>query len=386
MHQKLRKTRFAGSALTSILLGIGFLALTLRVSAIAPISDDSELFITGVATVSSNSNLFLSHTDVTSATIYDLVPGLSYEFGKTNSDTTGQLAYDEDFQMIRKTGANLNKQLANAVFWTKYDDTKNKLNLDASFHQADQPEVGIQNLPFLVDRDLYEADALGEVAVTEKTSFGAGAAYDDTEYHTPGYVNYSYFEVPVNYYFQVEPKLDLSAGFRYRDNTLGTGGIDSKDYFYNVGARGEFTPLLTGEFNIGYQEEKPVRGPTLDSLGLNSKFTLAVDPKTSLFLTGTEDYSYAPIGSPIRATGGTGGLKSQLTDQWSINGQVGYTRNTYLTTTQRDDFYTAQLGISFQINVHMSVTAAYTYSEDQSNIALDSFNDNIFSVSGSLHF
>ena len=370
----------------TLLISASLLGFASHASAVAPISDDSELFVTANVSASENDNLFLSHANATSAIVYDIAPGLSYEFGKNNALTSGQLAYWEDFQIFSKFGSRLNNQLANVVFWTKYDDAKNKLNVDASYHQADQAQVGIQNLSFLVNRDLYHVDALGEVSVTEKTSLGAGVAYDDTNYQTAGYTDYRYTEVPVNYYFKVEPKLDLSAGFRYRDNTLGAGGIDSTDYFYNVGLRGELTPLLTGQFNVGYQEEKLVNRTKQDSLGLDSNFNYACDPKTSLTLGLISDYGYAAVGSAFRNSGINLGVTSALNDQWSLRGQVGYNRYAYITTAQKDNYYSGQLGISYLVNVHVTVGATYTYGQDNSNITLDSFKNNIFSVSGSLHF
>lgn len=354
--------------------------------AIAPMGDDAELFVTGVATVSENDNIFLSHTNATSSTILDLIPGLSYEFGKKDALTTGQFAYNEDFQMFSKSGNQLDYQLANVTFWVKYDDSANKFNFDASFHQADQAEVGLQNVPYLVERDLYHVDGTDEINLTEKSSVSAGAAFDDTHYQAAGYVDYYYTEVPVNVYLKVEPKLDLSAGFRYRDNELGTGGISSDDYYYNVGARGEFTPNLTGQFTVGYQQEKFDNGLTYGGLGIDSNFTYSVDPKTSVTFGVNDDFSYVATGAAIRSVGVTLGFNSAISDQWSINGQVGYSNYSYIATTQRDNYYSGRLGLSYIVNTHLTLSATYTYAQDQSNVLADSFTNNIVSISGSLRF
>jgi hypothetical protein len=126
----------------SLLLAAAFLCVAVRTKAIEPLGDNSELFITGVVTVSENDNIFLSNSNPTSSEITDLTPGLSYEFGKTDSQTQGQVAYYEDFQFFSKSGSQLDNQLGNFVFSTKYDDAKTKLNLDATWHQADEAEVG----------------------------------------------------------------------------------------------------------------------------------------------------------------------------------------------------------------------------------------------------
>ena len=246
--------------------------------------------------------------------------------------------------------------------------------------------MGIQNVGFLVQRDLYHADGTDEVSLTAKSSVSVGIAYDDTHYRAAGYDDYGYAEVPVNVYFKVEPKLDLSAGFRYRDNTVGGNGIDSSDYFYNVGARGEFTPSLTGQFNVGYQRAVLDNGTKYDGVGADSNFTYAADPKTTITLGVDNDFSYSALGQAFRDLAITLGFTSAISDQWSVNAQAGYTYYSYITSTQRDDFYTARAGVSYMISRNVTVSASYTYAQDSSNITLDSFKDNLFSISGALRF
>ena len=370
----------------SLLLAAAFLCVAVRTKAIEPLGDNSELFITGVVTVSENDNIFLSNSNPTSSEITDLTPGLSYEFGKTDSQTQGQVAYYEDFQFFSKSGSQLDNQLGNFVFSTKYDDAKTKLNLDATWHQADEAEVGIQNLAFLVDRDLYHIDGTGEVQITEKSSIGTGVVFDDTTYNTAGYANYKYVEVPVDYYFKVEPKLDLSAGFRYRSNTVGGNNIDSNDFYYNVGARGEFTPKLTGEFDVGYLQRNFDNGTTASGLGADSHFVYAVDPKNSVTLSIGDDYTYFPTGLPVRNLGIALGATSALSEQWSITGQLGYNHYAYITTTQIDNYYPVTVGVKYVIAKYLTVSANYTHSEDSSNVLVYNFRDDIFSVSASLHY
>jgi polysaccharide biosynthesis protein VpsM len=369
-----------------VIVAIAALLPTTRVTAFDAVGDDAELFATGLASAAYNDNIFLSHTNAKSDDVFDLVPGLSYEFGKRAADWTGQLAFNEDFQIFSSDGGALNNEFANAVFWTKYDDSKTKLNFDASFHQADQAEVGIQNVPFLVNRDLYHADGTGEWQVTDKSSVGTGLIYDDTDYRHVGFDSWQWTEVPVNYYYKFEPKLDLSAGFRFRDNTLGSGGLDSDDYYYNIGARGEFTPLLTGQFDVGYDVQELQTKGTQGGLGADSSFTLAATEKTSVTFGVTRDYAYAPGGSVYLDSGGYAAFNSALDTQWSVNGRFGYDLNSYTLTTQRDNIYSGKMGISYAFSTCLTFAGSYTYSEDSSNVTADSFTNNIFSVSASLHY
>jgi len=387
MHHKPDSHRGKRTFLAPLLAGAALVRAVAPAKAVAPMGDNAELFITGVATASENDNIFLSHANATSMGVFDLVPGLSYEFGKKNSLVTGKLAYSEDFQMFSKSGSQLDYQLANLLFVAKYDDEANKFDFNAIYYQADQAQVGIQNLAYLVKRDIYHVEGTDEVSLTAKSSVAVGASYDDTHYHQAGYVDYAYTTVPVNVYFKVEPKLDLSAGFRYRNDSLNnTGGLNGNNYFANVGARGEFTPSLTGQFNVGYQEEKLDNGKKFDGLGAISNFIYAADPKTSLNLGVSDDFSYSALGQGFRSSGVNLGFTTNLTDQWSVNGLLGYNLYRYATTTQRDTYINGRVGASYAVNRYLTLSVSYTYSHDDSNIVADSFQNNIYSISGSLRF
>jgi len=383
MNQQLNTAPDCPKHLLSQFLGgtLALLALASPLKAIVkPFDDNSELFVTGTASAAANDNIFLSHTGQKSSVIFDLVPGVSFESGNDTSVTQTKIDLSEDFQEY--TSGSLSNQLANASLTSRYDDDKAKLNFDANFHQYDQAQVGIQNVGFLVKRDESHVDGTGEVSFTEKTSGGIGAIFDDTVYKRSGFTNYQYFEVPVNYYYKFEPKLDGSAGFRYRDNTLGAGGINSHDYYYNVGARGEFTPSLTGEIDVGYQAHDLAHGGNQGGLGLDSRFTYAYSPKTSVIVSVNDDFGYSALGGGgYKQPNASLGVNTKLDEQWSANAQLSYAQYQYVTTPQRDDFYSAQVGVSYVYNTNISFRGAYNYAQDSSNITADSFKNNIFTVS-----
>jgi hypothetical protein len=371
----------------SLIVAFALPVLTDRASAFyKPGDDNSELFFTGTVNIAYNDNIFLSHDNEQSALIFDFIPGLSYESGKDTSIEQTRISVSEDFQEYAD-GKSFSNQLANAELFSRYDDDKMKLSFDGSFLQADQPEVGLQNLGYLEERDITNLNGTGEVQLTDKSSVGGSVIYSDTDYANSGFTNWSYFEVPVDYYWKVEPKLDLSAGFRYRDNTVGTGGVDSQDYYYNVGARGEFAPDLTGEIDVGYNQANFDRGGTQNGLGADSKFIYAYSPKTSVTVSLNDDYGYgANGGSGYRQPSASVGVNTALTEQWSFNAQVEYAQYQYIASPQRDDFYTAGVGLAYTVNRNISFRAAYNFAEDSSNIAGDSFRNNIVTFSASIRY
>jgi hypothetical protein len=368
-----------------LILTIAVLGAGARARAFVTLEGDDELIATGAASAQANDNLFLSHSNTKSDEVFDLTPGLELDYGK-NSLLKGVISAGEDFQLYG-SNSGLDTELASVAATGNYADDKTKFNFDGSFRQLDQATRDVHLLGTLVKRDLYHFDGLGEFSVADKTSVGVGVIYDDTEYQNPTFTNWQWVKIPVKYYYAVEPKLDVSAGFSYQDNQLGTGGVNSNEYFYNLGARGEFTPKLTGELNVGYEEISFDKGGNRGGLGVDSNLIYAYSPKTSFTLGVNNDFGYSAAGgASYRISGVNGGVTSQLSDQWQALGQIAYSRYDYISTTQKDNFYNGQIGLSYTISVHATATATYGYVEDSSNITPDSFTDNLFTLSLALRY
>lgn len=379
--------------LSIFLAGISALAFILpNANAIAPFSDNSALFITGVANAAYNSNLFLSHTHETSSGVFDFMPGLAYDFGQNGGQFSGSLSGYVDFQIIT-TDTHLDHTLPNLVYTSVYDDSKTKINLDASYHELDLATFDITDT--MVVRDVYHADLTGEEIITEKSSVGAGIFFDDTNYFKTGYADLETVAIPLDYYYEVEPKLDLSAGVRYRNNTVGGDGIDSHDLYYNIGARGEFSPLLTGEIDVGYNTQHMDLGRDHNGLGADASLVYAYSEKTNVVLGVTDDFGYGADGRALRQVSANLGFNSAISDQWAVDATGSFGHYSYYgqvpngsggTVQQSDDFYTLQAGITYIVSLNAKIRAGYTFQRDSSNVASASFNDNILNLAVSLSF
>jgi len=192
----------------------------------------------------------------------------------------------------------------------------------------------------------------------------------------------------VKYFYAVAPKTDLSLGFSYQNNMVGAPGIGSDQYFFNVGARGQFTGKLTGQFSVGYEQIDFNRGGRNNSgVGADSGFSYAATDKTTFTLGVLSGFGYSPqFGNSYRDLQPNVGFTSKMSDHWSIGGQAGYGRFTYISVPQQDDFYFGQGNLTFIMNPSVSFTGSYRYAEDDSNIAANSFTNNIFTVGVSLKY
>lgn len=346
------------------------------------LGNGASLAVTGDAGVKYNDNIFLSSSNAKSDSIIDLAPGLSLQFGG-ESLMQNTVSFSEDFQHYVDTD-NLDTGLAKADLLSAYDDGKMKLNVNAWFHQANQATRDVRGGNFLARRDLIHGDLTDEVAVTEKTSVSAGFGWDDTDYKRAGYVSWKWWELPLKYYYKIEPKLDLSAGFRYRDNQL-DNGANSTEYFYSVGARGELAPKAEGQVNVGLDQQRLSRGGTRNGFGIDSSVNYEVSPKTTAVFGIKNGYGYSSGGDSYRDFGLNGGVSSNVSDNLRISASLGYDKYSYV-TGQKDDFYQGQVGGAYLVNANVTVTGSYTYAKDKSNVAGASFKNNIVGVSAALRF
>ncbi len=366
------------------MIGAALVGTATQVNAAYKLGSDSELFVTATAGVQYNDNILLTQNGTKSDTIFDAAPGLLAIWGQS-SDVKGQASFSEDFSAY-SSNSGLNASLAKFDLTNKYDGGVSKVNFDGWFHQVDQATRDVRGAGSLVHRDLSHAGLDGENEITSKTSIKLGIVYDDTKYKQTGYTNWQWYEVPLNYYYKVEPKLDLSAGVRYKDNQLGTGGIDSKEYYYNVGARGELAPKLIGEFSVGLNNRKLNGLGTKDELGLESNFTYSYSPKTSITFGANNDFGYAADGKAYKTFGLNGGVEAQVSSELKLGGLLSYGRYSYSTVSRADDFYQGQVSATYLVNGFVSITGAYAYADNSPNVVLASFKNNILSVSATFRY
>ncbi len=243
-----------------------FALLALSASALtaAPfvaLGDNAELFLTGSVVANFDDNIYLRNGSAgrpeVNDTILTFTPGVDLVFGK-NAATTGNFYFREDIVRYSDNDQQ-NTELMNVGFNSIYSNGKSKLDVGASYYETAQNDTGAPG--DIVSRKSTAVRALTEFGVSEKTSVGAGVRWEKADYDAgPSYRDNRVWTVPLDAYFEYSPKLQWSAGYRYRATDLAGSAIDSKDHFFNIGARGEFTPKLTGQLRVGYGLRKLDRG------------------------------------------------------------------------------------------------------------------------------
>lgn len=341
------------------------------------VGDGAELFLTGTVGVRADDNIFLTAAKIDDV-ILDINPGVDLVFGK-NSATKGHFSYVESFSNYSDNDR-LNTALSAVNFSSNYDDGKSKLDAKAGYNQVNQNTFDVQGLS---RRDIGTAAVTAEISVTEKSSIAFGGSYSDTDYKRASLSDLAEFTVPVTYYYELNPKLDLSLGFRYRDSDVQLGS-DSKDYTYRVGFRGEFTPKVTGSLQVGFGTREYAVGGDKDILDLDAAVNFLISEKTTFQVNASNDFGTASSGQGQKSFSLGGTVINKATDELYVRAGLSYRALDYFTRT--DDFIEGQLGVDYTVNTNVTISGAYAYRNYESDLVGAGFRNNVFSLSANFRY
>jgi len=341
------------------------------------IGDGAELFLTGTLGIRSDDNVYLAKK-AESDLIFEVVPGIGVTFGK-NAQLKGNLSLAETFSNYADN-SKLNTQLFSGSFNSGYDDGKLKLDFNIGYSELNQNNADFRDL---TRRDLFDVGGKTEVEISQLSKVGAGVAFNHTNYRRPGYADVDSLEVPLNYYYRWTEKTDISLGYRYRDYKVDIGS-DSTDHFFSVGARGEFSPKLTGRFALGLNSRNLDRGGDETLLGVESSFTYEISPKTRFNFSVSNDFGTSPQGQQQKnfTLGGT--LSTDLSQEWTVSGGMNYRAIDYGRRT--DDYFELNLGAVYIISANMRIQGGYAYRSYASDISSIEFKNNVFSVAANFSY
>lgn len=341
------------------------------------IGDGAEVFLTGSLGVRVDDNIFLEG-NATDDIILDVNPGLDLTFGK-GAQVQGSLTLVHAFATYTDN-SDLNTNLFSGSFRSRYEDGKTKSSLNVSFSELNQNTPDIRGL---TRRDVFNAGADAEVAISELTSIGAGVTFDRQNYKRASYSDRETLTVPVDLFYEVTPKIDMSIGYRYRDYKVDIGS-DSTDHYLNVGARGEFTPKLSGRVTVGFNRRNLDVGNDRTGFGLDANLNYAMTPKTSLQFGAGNDYDTSPQGQQQENLSANARITSKLADDWTVTAGLNFRQTDYPTRT--DDYWEGTLGATYVVNAYVSIVGAYVYRNYASPAPGADFKNNVFSIAANLRY
>lgn len=367
-------------ALLSAGLGLGLPCV--KAAPFMAVGDNAELFVTGAATLQSDNNIYLDSSNEKSDTIYSFTPGADLVFGK-GSITTGNVYFREE---IRRYSSNSNQDvsLANVGAKSSYDNGVTKAGFNASYAELAQNDNDIRVAGDIVHRNLTNVAANLEFGFSEKTSLGTGITFDRTDYGPSSYSDSNIWSLPVDVYFKASPKLDWSVGYRYRSSQLSGSGIDSTDHFLNLGARGEFSPKLTGQVRFGYTRRSLDVGGDENLFGVDGNLNYAFSEKTSCAFNIGNDFGSSGTGDSTKNFSLGLNVSNQMSEQWSFTGGLSYRKIDY--STRSDDYVEGLVSVSYSLNAMVNFGASYTYRNNTSDLSSAEFTNSVFSLGANIRY
>lgn len=357
------------------------------------IGDNAELFAIADLKAAYNDNILLAAPGPfeDEDTVVTFVPGFDLVYGK-DSLLKGNLVGTATLTSY-SDNSELNNQLLAIAANSSYESASLSLNAFASFKELDQATVDVLPGAFgrLIERHIASVGINGEYAFSEKISLGSGVSYNHVDYKEVGYTEQEDYTVPVNIYYELTPKVDLSAGIRYVNTELDTG-IEYDAFYYNVGARGSFTPKLSGSFSVGYNTRDASGPGAVDddgSIGADASLAYAYSDKTQFTLSLARNYTNsASGGASYENTQVTLGASNAITVDWRLNASITYRTLDYqnVTPSRTDDYIEGSVGATYIINSHLSASLSYLYRENSSDVAGSEFTNNVVSLSLSARY
>lgn len=375
---------------TSLIVSATVMAgTTVSAAPFLAIGDSAELFLTGTVGVRFSDNVTLSSNAIEDV-VFEVTPGFALEFGK-NALTSGSFSYQEAISRYVDT-SNLDSELSSVRFNANYDNGKTQVGVNASYEELNQNTPTLQNPNDgeLSPRDVITVGGDGEFEVSQKSSMSVGLTYVDTAYEQTAFTDSEIATVPLKYYFELTPKVDASVGFRYRNSDLsnsnGTPAIDSEDFFYSVGARGDFTPKLKGSFSVGLTDRQNDGGPDRSTLGLDSSLDYLWSEKTTFNAAISNDFGSSGQGESQENSSISLGVRVQVWPELSLNSKATYRKIDYF-NKPADDYYEFTLGGEYTLNEYVTFTSGAVYKDNKSGLgASGDFDNTEFSFAARIRY
>jgi polysaccharide biosynthesis protein VpsM len=356
--------------------------LSAQAAPFAAVGDNAEIFLTADVSMEVDDNIFLRRSGLeVNDVIWKFTPGVDFKFGK-DSLTQGNVFYTHSFHRYADT-SNQDTDLAAVGINSMYSNGKTKFDFGASYRETAANEISAPGS--ILRTDTTSVRGLGEFGITEKTSLAGGIRYESKEYPGGGgNIDSDAFTVPVDLYFEFSPKLQTSIGYQYRNTDLARNAVDFKDHFFSVGARGEFTPKLTGQVRVGYVTRDFSNNRDESDIGAGVDLTYAASEKTSLTIGASSDFETSPTGENNQVKSLNTGANFQIDEQWSWNLDASLRSMDYATRT--DDMVSLGGGFSYAYNQNLRFAGRFVHKTQDSPLATATWDNSVFSLSANLRY
>jgi hypothetical protein len=405
------------SLLIASILSLPGLLASVQAGPLVSIGDSVDVFFSGSSSVKWQSNVLYDENDEIEDLLFTLSPGFEVNVGRgvSNLDLSIITSYD----ILRYDDlTELDNELFHIKAVSSYKNTRWDVSGSVSYDakQSSGADGNTNRLGRLTESDELRANLEGEYRLSPKFSIGSGVKYSDVEYQDePSIADRETTTIPLDIFYELSPKVDLSVGYQYKTSEVGevsvgdttsggfTDSYDKTSHFINVGARGELLPKLTGFFKVGYREtdsdDSNIRsydsgiltpskrnGKSQSTLGLDADLTYSVTPKVTSRLNLGRDFGVGGEGQSTENTSVDASATYSINMHYSASAFAGYTLREYTESDNDDNIYRIGARLSYVPNEFWRFSAGYMYVENDSDRALQSYENHILDLSASLRY
>jgi len=357
-------------------------------ASMAQVGDSLQLHVSADVEYAFEDNIFLLQTDELEDRYLVFTPGLELRMSE-DSTVSASLSYRHSFTRFRDFSS-LNGDYSDLGFQARYNSG---VVLASAYIDFEELYSSLRDVALAiggpVERDQSKAGASVRYELSELTAFKVGLDYQDVDYDLAQFTDYDMTSVPLTFFYKVRPKVDLTAGLRYR-TTNTTGLFDYEDMYYFVGAVGEvFSPVIFADISVGFQE-RDFDGAPIDSSSASYDITFIYTGNAmgTLYAGLARDYRTSAVGGTAYAFSSLSvGGNYSLTDKAGLNAGLVYGESEYEESPRAEDMMILNLGASYQPNDYLTLRATFEYTDvDGKNEFSSTYTNNALRVSASLRY
>lgn len=315
-------------------------------------------------------------------------PGVELRLSE-GAPASAVLRYQHRFTQYSKFNE-LDDNFASLSFQVRYNSGRILTSAYLNYEELASNTTDFNLDGVLIRRDQLDGGAKLKYEMTELTAFSVGIDYTEVDFELPAYTDHEDVSVPITLYYRIRPKIDLTAGVRFRDVST-SAGIDYSDTFYFVGAVGEFfSPVLFADITVGFQERE-FDGTNFDtsSASYDITFIYTGDVKTTVYAGLSRDYRSSAIGGgSYTFTSGTLGARYSLTNVFGVNASILVGESDYESTPRAEDTMIFEVGATYNPNEYLTLRASYIAQDidGKDPVFSSDYQTNTFRVSASVRY
>ena len=405
------KTHLLLKCITAGLLSL-IIASSVMAAPLVSIGNNADIFFNGSSSLRWSSNIFSDADNEESDLSWTVSPGFEINVGRgvSNADLTVITRYDV---LKYQDNDQLDTELFHVQAMGSYETGRLELSSNFSFgeyklNSGDRNVVGD-----LVEFDDTKSDLEAEYQFSQKFSYSAGFVHHEREFQTyqDNFSNRETTRFPLNVYYELTPKLDLSLGYTHSKTDIeggnSIGGVydpissyEQDSDFFNIGLRGNIRTKLTGFFKIGYRKVSAddtiltTNGVQVDRidrndrnmLGLDASLTWMASNKLSYQLALSRDYDTGGLGQSREITSANLTGNYSINSQWTAMANLGYTDRDSTFIGLQEEQLSGGLRFMYSLNEYWRFSAGYSYYENDSNQAIRSYENETLDLTAILRY